>query len=478
MEELEQIKSFPITVYGDLERFNEVTSKARCRVFYKGVNRNGTYISDEFAEKLLASIPYTPVKGIYDGEDYTDHGYSRSLGRIYGIVPENPNVAWEKNVDEDGVEREYACVDVLIFTALYPEAMDVIGKSESMEIYDKSIQGEWKIIDGKKCFAFTEGCFLGLQILGDDVKPCFEGAAFFSLYESLATMVNKIEEYNKSLTYTKKGGEHVMSVLNYKLSDRQKFDALWSLLNTNYTEEGDWTVEYDICDIYDEYALVKNYCEQCYERVYYQKDDATDSLYICGKEKAYILDVTEAEYEALNAIRKTCGSYEKMQEVCNNSLTQAEQIENLTHEKEDFELKIEEYSNNISTLTTERDEIKSQYEVANDLLNETKTTLENVQASLSTLQSEHDTLVEYKKNIETAEKQAILTSYAEMLSEDILNAYAERFDEFTAKDLDKELAYEVKQTNPSVFTKTPEHVMIPKTAPTSSLEEALSKYVK
>jgi len=77
MDNIQNINSFKITVYGDLEPFSEVISKARCRIFYKGANRNGTFITDEFANKLLSTIPYTPVKGIYDGVDYTDHGASR-----------------------------------------------------------------------------------------------------------------------------------------------------------------------------------------------------------------------------------------------------------------------------------------------------------------------------------------------------------------------------------------------------------------
>ena len=115
------IKEFPVTIYGNLKELNPVLSKARCRIFYKYENRNGTYITDEFAQKLISSLPYTPVKGIYDNfdEDYTDHGLKRDLGRIYGIVPENPNFSWEKHLDEDEIEREYACCDVYIFTALY-----------------------------------------------------------------------------------------------------------------------------------------------------------------------------------------------------------------------------------------------------------------------------------------------------------------------------------------------------------------------
>ena len=64
-----------------------------------------------------------------------------------------------------------------------------------MEIYDKSIQGEFKMIDGKKMFVFTEGCFLGLQVLGEETEPCFEGAGFYSLYSSLKDLID--EEIDK-----------------------------------------------------------------------------------------------------------------------------------------------------------------------------------------------------------------------------------------------------------------------------------------
>ena len=254
------IREFPITVYGNLTKYSDTISKGRCRIFYKYANRNGTYITDEFAEKLLSTIPYTPVKGIYDNfdEDYTDHGNKRSLGRIYGIVPENPNLQWEKHLDEDGIEREYACVDVLIFTALYEEAGEIIGKAQSMEIYEPSIKGSWKIINGRRMFEYTEGSFLGLQVLGEDVEPCFEGAAFFSLYSSLKQLVDEIKEYTLKLPEINTGGQSQMfEKLNFKLSDSEKHNAIWNLINPNYNEEGGWTIEYAICDIYDDYAALQ-----------------------------------------------------------------------------------------------------------------------------------------------------------------------------------------------------------------------------
>ena len=207
------IKEFPICVYGQIEKYNEVLSKARCRIFYKYGNRNGTYITDQFAEKLIASLPYVPVKGIYETNDFTDHGEERSEGRIYGIVPETVNFAWEKHLDEDGVEREYACCDVLIFTALYEEANEIVGKAQSMELYEPSMKYHMAIVKGQKYVVFDDGCFLGLQALGDSVEPCFEGASFYTLQKSISDTIEKIKEYSQ------KGGQS--EVFKFKLSDSQ-----------------------------------------------------------------------------------------------------------------------------------------------------------------------------------------------------------------------------------------------------------------
>ena len=470
---------FPVTVYGNLEKYNETISKGRCRIFYKGGNRNGTFITDEFAEKLLATIPYAPVKGIYDGEegDFTDHGTARSQGRIYGIVPENPNITWEDHVDEDGVTRTYACVDVLIFTGLYTEANAIVGKSQSMEIYPPSIKGAWKIINGKKYYVFESGHFLGLQALGDATEPCFEGAAFFALYQDLKKLVDQIEKYNLN---GHNGGNTKM--LNYKLSDNAKFNALWSLLNVNFSEANNWLIEYDICEIYDEYAVVRNYSEGFFERVYYTKNDETDSVELGERVRCYIMDVSEAEKNALEALHAMNeGTYEKVDEnyqaakdaveTANNSLTEkvAEYdalSETLETEKSNFETKIEELNESITTLTTERDNALSQ--------------LNNASNTITTLTEENASLNSFKTEIEKQQKQAVISKYTELLDEEVLSAYSAKLDSYTAKDLDKELAYELVNANQSVFTNGNQgQVYIPKEEPSvGGLEEILSKYKK
>ena len=458
------IREFPITVYGNLTKYSDTISKGRCRIFYKYANRNGTYITDEFAEKLLSTIPYTPVKGIYDNfdEDYTDHGNKRSLGRIYGIVPENPNLQWEKHLDEDGIEREYACVDVLIFTALYEEAGEILGKAQSMEIYEPSIKGSWKIINGRRMFEYTEGSFLGLQVLGEDVEPCFEGAAFFSLYSSLKQLVDEIKEYTLKLPEINTGGQSQMfDKINFKLSDSEKHDAIWSLINPNYNEEGGWTIEYAICDIYDDYALAYNYAEASYERIYYTKNDETNEVSIIERKKVFIIDVTESEMNALNTIRTLNGdTYEKADEV----YSQASKVSELEEQNSTYAQKIEELNENISTLETEKGNFTTQLEEAN--------------ANIASLNEEIESLKTYKANIELKEKEEVISSYAELLSEEILASYKEKISEFTAIDLDKELAYELKKNNVSVFSKEQNPGFIPKDEPKTGIEAILSKYKK
>lgn len=449
---------FPVSIYGNVEKFNDIFTKARCRIFYKGANRNGTFITDEFAKELISTLQYIPVKGIYDGEDFTDHGMSRSEGQIYGIVPETNNFSWEQHLDEDGVERTYACTDVLLFTALYPEANDIVSKPQSMELYEPSLTYHMSIVQGQKYVVFDHGRFLGLQVLGDTVEPCFEGASFFTLQKSIEDTIQRIKEYSNI------GGSSEMKI-NFKLSDSQKYNAIWSLLNSEYNEEGEWTSTYTVCDVYDDYALAYNYEEKCYERIYYTRDDATDSVTIDSKVKVYILDVTAEEMNTLDTLRALNGN---TYELVNENLAKAE--ENADNCVE-FSTKIEELNATIATLNTEAesaqakiDEVTAEYDKANSL-----------NASLT---EELESLKTYKRDIENQSKEAVVSEYSDKLPETVLDTYRSKFDDYTVEDLDMHLAYELKKTNASVFTQAPVGRVLKDTTPRSGVEEILSRYKK
>ena len=280
-------------------------------------------------------------------------------------------------------------------------------------------------------------------------------------------------------------------MLNYKLSDNAKFNAIWSLLNVNYNEEAGWLVEYDICEIYDSYAVVRNFAEGIFERVYYTKNDETDSVELGERTRCYILDVSESEKAALDALHGlNNGTYEKVDENYSAALSEVEvktgelntvtealnaktvEFDTLTEtyntEKSENETKIGELNTSIATLTTERDDAVSQLSVAND--------------TVTTLTEEIATLNSFKAEIEKKEKEAIVSKYEKLLDADVLATYSAKIGEYAdAKSLDKDLAYELVSTNQSVFTAegNPQPAYVPKdNGVGSGLEAILDKYKK
>lgn len=182
-------KKIPTTFVGEIaEGLTQVSpeiSKTRLRIFYKGFNRNQGYVTDEFAEKLLSSLPYTPIVGIFNDlvKDFGGHNQDRNVARVYGVVPQDPHFAWEDHLDSDGVMRTYACTDVYLFTGRYDAAKLIPGKQQSMELDTSTIRGDWQVINeyGQEGFVYTDARFIGLSVLGDDKTPCFEGSAFYEL---------------------------------------------------------------------------------------------------------------------------------------------------------------------------------------------------------------------------------------------------------------------------------------------------------
>lgn len=292
---------------------------------------------------------------------------------------------------------------------------------------------------------------------------------------------------------------------NYKLSDNAKFNAIWSLLNVNFNEEGNWMVEYDIVEIYDEYAVVKNYNEGIFERIYYTKDDATDSVELGERARCYFIDVTEAEKNALDALHNlNDNTYEKVDENYSAALAEAEtkagelntanealeaktvelntanealkaktaEFDALTEtynaEKSESETKIGELNESIATLTTERDNALSS-------LVESQTAVVNLNEEIASLNS-------FKTEIEKKQKEDVIAKYTKLLSQDIIAAYSAKLDEYTdIKALDKDLAYELVSTNGSVFTATgnPQPAYVPKdNGAGNGLEGILDKYKK
>lgn len=485
MEINDSLCKLDVTLYGNSEPISDTLSKCRVRIFYKGLNRNRTFISEDFAQQLIDSLPYAPIKGIFDKDDldFGDHGKKNSDGQIYGVVSENPNFAWEKHLDDDGVEREYACADVILYTALYPEANLITGKPQSMEIHRKGLEGEWKIWDGdmQPYFEFQKGHLLGLQVLGNEVEPCFEGSAFFSLYKDAKDLYDYIKN-SKEKEESKKMDKNL-----FRLSDSEKCDLLFDALNTN---ENGFTI---VCDIYDEYAIAYCVDNKKYIRAYYTKNNDTNAVTVDRIEDCYIVDVSEAEMTALNAM-KAIGSYTEIENKLNEQKTQIDTytIENnsLTEQLSDAKAELEEYKkkeeeDNAKCAKKDDDDKKdgdegkndgegdgegdddkkkkpkTENELSEEIKNEIESYKQQIAAkdaeilklnnSISDINNEKSELESFKKAVDTEKKTAIINEFAANLTEEQVAEFTGKMDDFSVEDFKKEVCFAAYNANASIL---------------------------
>ena len=441
--------AFDVSIYG-LEELSPVLSQARVRLFYKGLNRNYTYITDEFAEKLLKTLPYTPVIGKFEDGDFTNHGRNGEQLQVYGVVPETPNVTWEDHLDKDDVTRTYACCDVLLFTGRFPEAKIIAsGTAQSMELYDKSVKGDWVYENGKKFYRFDDACFIGVCALGENTEPCFEGAAFYEYASSLREVIEEIKKYNN-------GGGATMDI-QFKLSDSQKLNMLFDLINS----EGYF--ENTVCEVYDDYALCYNYESNKYFRAYYTKNDETDSIEITERVDAYVLDVTEDEYEVLKRLGEISNnSYALIEEEVNayreqkekestefevdeeveeaiEEEVEAEEIEEVTEDEDAADEELDEEETEETEVEDEVEEIEeveeteesaepgTDYELEISKLN---SQISELNSKIATYELENKELSEYKLNSENEKKSKFLSKYAKKLPKDIVEEFKAKLAEY------------------------------------------------
>lgn len=212
-----------------IKPFNPLISQCTIKVLYVGQNRNMSYISKEVATKMADSLPGSPIVGAFREEkgDFGDHGQVMTFedGEIkfscktkpYGFVAPDAKVWFQKFTDTDEfgneTEREYLMTEGYLWTGQYEEAKAVLdgGKGQSMELDPESMDGHWSTDTSSGCdfFIINDAIFSKLCILGDDVEPCFEGAAVLpkadytaenAATEFKATLFTMMQELKTALT--------------------------------------------------------------------------------------------------------------------------------------------------------------------------------------------------------------------------------------------------------------------------------------
>lgn len=372
--------NFVATVYGDLVPLNNsALSKARLKIFYKGMNRNGSYITDEIAEKLISTLPGTPIVGYFDGDknDFLGH-VEKEANRAYGFVPENMNFNWEMSLDPDGVYRTYACTDVVLWTGRYPVASKIVGKSHSMELNPDTIEGEWVERDDEFCFEFSNAEFIGLCVLGEDYEPCFEGSSFYELNQ------------------------------NSKVGIKADLKEMFSLYN-------------QIADSADENPTGGQEMEE---------------------ENKEVLESTPAEEETQvpaqeEEVKEENENLEEEQEVSEEEKPEeeAEDEEESEEEEEESEESEEEEGEEESSEEESEEEETEEPEV--DL----NAQLAEKDAEIANLKEELESLKSYKAQKIHEEKENMLNSYSNKLSEEEINEFKSKLDSYeSAAELKKDIA--------------------------------------
>lgn len=177
---------------------NPLISKCEIKVFYLGKNRNGSYIDKDAALQMAKTLRGAPIVGYYseDKEDFRDHGQKVTLDgdgvhfecqtKPYGFVDVNARAWFQDFQDTDDfgnqVTHSYLMTEGYLWTGQFQEAQQVLddnGKPQSMELDDKTLDGHWAEDNntGIEYFIINDAIISKLCILGDDVEPCFEGAA-------------------------------------------------------------------------------------------------------------------------------------------------------------------------------------------------------------------------------------------------------------------------------------------------------------
>ena len=428
-------KKIPTTfvgeIIGGLEKVTPEISKTRLSIFYKGFNRNQGYITDEFAKKLLSSLPYTPVVGIFNDlvKDFGGHDQDRNVAKIYGIVPQEPNVAWEERFDPDGVTRTYACTDVYLYTGRYDAAKLIPGKQQSMELDIDTIRGDWQTINGQEAYVYTDARFIGLSVLGNDKTPCFEGSAFFEL-------VNKFNNFMAANTLN--GGTDMV------LEDTK--------IVASATEQPEAEVE-QVVEATPEGPEEVTQSEESTEAAV-DNDDSVES------ESNAAEDTPDGDSE-----KEESGKEEEKEDTSSDSETPKEEEKKEEESSDAACNKKQDNQMADSELTIENfEKLNSKILELNQKLATYETEANKYMNLYTALKADYDVLVAEKNKELAAQKDAKLQEYTTYISDAVKQDFESRLDSYsTVDELEKDLLFAAK---PSLFAKHDDF------APTSTDEDS------
>ena len=371
-------------------------SKCEIKVMYLGKNRNRTMMTKDVAADMAKTLRGNPIVGCYkeDVGDFRDHGEKITIDadgihfnvetQPYGFVAPDAKVWFQKFIDTNDfgeeIEREYLMTEGYLWTGQYEECQSVIdeGKSQSMEIDEKTVEGKWdySASDDMEYFIISDGMFSKLCILGDDIEPCFEGASITA--PNISAKFSKKENNNENVIKTLYS---MMSQLTYALKGGEKM--------ANENEKTVTTEE----PVAQESTVVEN--------PVVEEPTVTDPEPIVETPTSEFKKEDEDKSEKSNTDKKEDSTTD------DNS---KDSTDNKEDSKDDKDKKTD-YAVQYAELSSKFDKLQSEYEV----------------------------LLKYQKGIENEKKMQMIESFY-MLSDEDKKEVTENIDKYSLDDIEKELS--------------------------------------
>lgn len=460
----------------------EIFSRCKLKVFYKGETADHRYFSDEFADQLIRSLPYTPVVSRYDDESEDFEGHA-SRQEIFGIVDPCGEITFEDD-EEDG--KTWCVTDVILYTErpdqLGELAKKIPGHPHSLELDPKSTK--YKInYDDKKHFKnieFTAGDFVGVSVLGMNQKPAFTGSSFFNENSEFAKKMQLLKDYcERRLEENQHGGE--------KMNLSEFIKLTWGDISAKVVNaiEKEYQEEFYICpvDFYDDSVVCHVYSfidgSTTYLKFYYTIDE--NAVVTLGEVKeVHVVWEEMPEPTPTPEPPSPNASLEDNTASAETDMGQAEpepSAEPKVGEQTDFDNQTPETTPDpepvsaASTIENEEghnsDDQQSNFTGAaasvtnvedaplvneGQQVNESECGHENKQTESSSSTSFTDSEREEYENLKKAKKVQLVESYRNVLTEEQYNNYISSIDTFSAEDLELDLLKIYKRVNDEVNT--------------------------
>ena len=295
-------------------------SKAKLKVFYIGETADHRLFTKDFSEKVIETLPLTPVVGFYseDDEDFVGHN---SVQYVYGVVPESAKITFEE--DENDKDKVFAVTDVILYTGrkdnIGTVAKKIVGKQHSLELDPTSLkykinrdpQGKFMNIE------FISGELVGLSVLGDNEKPAFSGSEFFTTNEGYEEMLSTCQDkFNKFFNLLNSSGGKI-EVFNSEAFFNKCAENFAKITMQEFTQRIYAALEAKeiygyIVENTDEYAVVSQWNYDLNRHMYakYSLTTEGDKIILGEPIEVYAKYLTQEEIDAVDSIN-TAKSLEK-----------------------------------------------------------------------------------------------------------------------------------------------------------------------